>query len=77
MALVVYTIGWCKEEWTGFSWMAFRDLWSFAKLSLASSVMSCLEQWYGTCIILLAGLLDNPVIDVGSCFSFLGGFRFA
>ncbi|KAH1206904.1 Protein DETOXIFICATION 34 [Glycine max] len=63
MALVVYTIGWCKEEWTGFSWMAFRDLWSFAKLSLASSVMSCLEQWYGTCIILLAGLLDNPVID--------------
>ncbi|KAG4920866.1 hypothetical protein JHK86_049679 [Glycine max] len=54
------------EEWTGFSWMAFRDLWSFAKLSLASSVISCLEQWYGTCIILLAGLLDNPVIDVDS-----------
>ncbi|RZB61618.1 Protein DETOXIFICATION 34 isoform D [Glycine soja] len=75
MALVVYTIGWCKEEWTGFSWMAFRDLWSFAKLSLASSVMSCLEQWYGTCIILLAGLLDNPVIDVGSysiCFNVQG-----
>ncbi|XP_006587274.1 protein DETOXIFICATION 34-like isoform X2 [Glycine soja] len=74
-ALVVYTIGWCKEEWTGFSWMAFRDLWSFAKLSLASSVMSCLDQWYSTCIILLAGLLDNPVIDVGSysiCFNVQG-----
>ncbi|RDX85110.1 Protein DETOXIFICATION 34, partial [Mucuna pruriens] len=60
VALVVYTIGWCKEEWTGFSLMAFRDLWGFAKLSLASSVMICLEQWYITCIMLLTGL-DNPV----------------
>ncbi|KAG4941677.1 hypothetical protein JHK87_045548 [Glycine soja] len=66
VALVVYTIGWCKEEWSGFCWMAFRDLWAFAKLSLASSVMNCLEQWYITCIMLLAGLLDNPVIAVGS-----------
>jgi len=65
-ALVVYTISWCKEEWSGFSWMAFRDLLAFAKLSLQSSVMGCLEQWYMTCIMLLAGLLDNPVIAVGS-----------
>ncbi|KAK7380355.1 hypothetical protein VNO78_32863 [Psophocarpus tetragonolobus] len=74
-ALVIYTIGWCKEEWTGFSWLAFRDLWSFAKLSLASSVMSCLEQWYGTCIMIFAGRLDNPVIAVGSysiCINVLG-----
>ena len=40
-ALVVYTISWCKEEWSGFSWMAFRDLLAFAKLSLQSSVMDC------------------------------------
>jgi len=66
VALFVYTIGWSKEEWSGFSWMAFRDLWEFAKLSLASSVMICLEQWYLTCIMLLVGLLDNPVISVGS-----------
>ncbi|RDX84686.1 Protein DETOXIFICATION 34, partial [Mucuna pruriens] len=75
VALVVYTIGWCKEEWTGFSWVAFRDLWAFSKLSLASSVMFCLEQWYITCIMLLAGLLDNPVIAVGSysiCFNVQG-----
>ncbi|KAH1206902.1 Protein DETOXIFICATION 34 [Glycine max] len=75
VALVVYTIGWCKEEWSGFCWMAFRDLWAFAKLSLASSVMNCLEQWYITCIMLLAGLLDNPVIAVGSysiCFNVQG-----
>ncbi|KAK7380356.1 hypothetical protein VNO78_32864 [Psophocarpus tetragonolobus] len=75
LCLVMYTIGWCKEEWSGFSWIAFRDLWAIAKLSLVSSVMTCLEQWYLTCIMLLAGLLDNPVIAVGSysiCFNVQG-----
>uniref|UniRef100_A0A151UFC5 Protein DETOXIFICATION n=1 Tax=Cajanus cajan TaxID=3821 RepID=A0A151UFC5_CAJCA len=77
MALVFYTIGWCKEEWTGLNWMAFRDLWAFAKLSLASSVMICLEQWNVTIIMLLAGRLENPVIAVGSysiCFNFQGWY---
>ncbi|XP_047160837.1 protein DETOXIFICATION 35-like [Vigna umbellata] len=75
LALVVYTIGWNKEEWSGFSWMAFRDLWAFSKLCLASSVMICLEQWYLTCIMLLVGLLQNPVISVASysiCFNVQG-----
>ncbi|KAH1233525.1 Protein DETOXIFICATION 34 [Glycine max] len=75
-ALVVYTISWCKEEWSGFSWMAFRDLLAFAKLSLQSSVMGCLEQWYMTCIMLLAGLLDNPVIAVGSYSICVQGWHF-
>lgn len=66
LALATYAIGWCKEGWNGFSWMAFRDLWAFTKLSLASSVMICLEQWYAACIMLLAGQLDNPVFAVGS-----------
>jgi len=66
IALVIYAIGWCKEGWNGLSWMAFRDLWEFTKLSFGSSVMICLEQWYTACIILLAGHLDNPVIAVGS-----------
>lgn len=66
VAQVVYAVGWCKEGWSGLSWLAFKDLWSFAKLTLASSVMVCLEQWYVTCIILLAGQLDDPVIAVGS-----------
>ncbi|BAU02277.1 Protein DETOXIFICATION 35 [Vigna angularis] len=74
LALFVYTIFWCKE-WSEFSWMAFRDLWAFAKFSFSASVMSCLEQLYGTCIVLLAGQLDNPVIAVGSysiCFNVQG-----
>lgn len=29
--------------WSGFSWLAFADLWGFIKLSLASAVM----LWYG------------------------------
>ncbi|KAK7315103.1 hypothetical protein VNO77_33635 [Canavalia gladiata] len=66
VALVVYAIGWCKEGWNGWSMMAFKDLWTFTKLCLASSVMTCLEQWYATCIVLLIGQLDNPVITVGS-----------
>ncbi|KAJ1394822.1 Multi antimicrobial extrusion protein [Sesbania bispinosa] len=66
VAMVIYVIGWCKEGWTGLSWMAFRDLWAFTKLSLASSLMNCLEHWYATCIMLLVGQLDNPVIAVGS-----------
>ncbi|KAI5444178.1 hypothetical protein KIW84_012701 [Lathyrus oleraceus] len=65
-ALVIYIIVWCKEGWNGFSWMAFRELWEFVKLSIGSCVMICLEQWYSACIMLLAGHLDNPVIDVGS-----------
>ncbi|XP_058779115.1 protein DETOXIFICATION 35-like [Vicia villosa] len=66
VALVIYTIGWCKEGWNGLSWMAFKELWEFAKLSIGSSVMICLEQWYSACIMLLAGHLDNPVIAIGS-----------
>ncbi|CAJ2666504.1 unnamed protein product [Trifolium pratense] len=66
VALVIYAIGWCKEGWNGLSLKAFKELWEFTKLSLGSSVMICLEQWYSACIMLLAGHLDNPVIAVGS-----------
>ncbi|KAK7270471.1 hypothetical protein RIF29_23640 [Crotalaria pallida] len=66
VAQVVYAIGWCKEAWTGLSWLAFSDLWGFARLCLASSVMICFEQWYTPCVMLLVGHLHNPVIAVGS-----------
>ncbi|WJX66357.1 hypothetical protein P8452_50921 [Trifolium repens] len=66
IALVIYAIGWCKEGWNGLSWKAFKELWEFTKLSLGSSVMICLEQWYPACIMLLAGHLDSPVIALGS-----------
>lgn len=31
--------GTCGEAWSGFSWKAFRDLWRFLKMSVASAVM--------------------------------------
>ncbi|RVW42001.1 Protein detoxification 34 [Vitis vinifera] len=55
VAQVVYAISWCKEGWTGLTWSAFREIWAFVRLSLASAVMLCLEIWYFMIIILLTG----------------------
>ncbi|XP_030515501.1 protein DETOXIFICATION 34 [Rhodamnia argentea] len=66
VAQVVYVVGWCKDGWKGLSWLAFKDLWEFVKLSVASAVMLCLEIWYFMTIIVLTGHLDDPVIAVGS-----------
>ena len=66
VAQVVYAISWCKEGWTGLTWSAFREIWAFVRLSLASAVMLCLEIWYFMIIILLTGHLQNAVIAVGS-----------
>ncbi|XP_042478264.1 protein DETOXIFICATION 35-like [Macadamia integrifolia] len=43
----------CKETWTGFSMKAFKGLWSYLKLTLASAVMLCLEIWYNQGIVLI------------------------
>ncbi|PQQ20623.1 protein DETOXIFICATION 35 isoform X3 [Prunus yedoensis var. nudiflora] len=66
IAQVVYIMGWCREGWTGFSWLAFKEIWAFVRLSLASAVMLCLEIWYFMSILILTGHLDNAVIAVGS-----------
>ncbi|KAB5522008.1 hypothetical protein DKX38_026327 [Salix brachista] len=66
LAQAAYVIGWCKEGWRGFSWFAFKDIWSFVTLSLASAVMLCLEIWYMISIVVLTGHLDSVVIVVGS-----------
>lgn len=50
--------------WSGFSWLAFADLWGFIKLSLASAVMLCLEFWYLMLLVVITGRLPNPLIAV-------------
>nr|XP_017233565.1 PREDICTED: protein DETOXIFICATION 35-like [Daucus carota subsp. sativus] len=65
-AQVIYIIFWCKDSWAGFSWLAFKELWEFSKLSVASAIMLCLEMWYFMTIIVLTGHLENPIIAVGS-----------
>ncbi|PON68077.1 Multi antimicrobial extrusion protein [Parasponia andersonii] len=66
MAQVVYIVGWCQDGWKGLSWLAFKDMWAFVKLSVASAVMLCLEIWYFMTIIVLTGHLEDPIIAVGS-----------
>ncbi|KAL0698343.1 hypothetical protein Bca4012_054465 [Brassica carinata] len=66
ISLIVYVVGWCNEGWSGLSWLAFRDIWAFVRLSIESAVMICLELWYMMSIIVLSGRLDNDVIAVDS-----------
>ncbi|KAK0581372.1 hypothetical protein LWI29_012986 [Acer saccharum] len=66
IAQVIYVVNWCKDGWKGLSWLAFKDMWGFVRLSIASAVMLCLEIWYFMTIIVLTGHLDDPVIAVGS-----------
>jgi len=65
-AQLIYVVVWCKDGWNGLSWLAFKDIWPFVRLSLASAVMLCLEIWYLMSVIVLAGNLDNAVIAVDS-----------
>ncbi|KAL3819634.1 hypothetical protein ACJIZ3_005539 [Penstemon smallii] len=60
--IIFVTCGWCPETWTGFSILAFKDLWPMIKLSLSSAVMLCLEIWYPTILVLLAGNLRNAEV---------------
>lgn len=61
-----YVVGWCKDGWKGLSLLAFKDMWAFVRLSIASAVMICLEIWYFMTIIVLTGHLEDPIIAVGS-----------
>ncbi|XP_004496534.1 protein DETOXIFICATION 35 [Cicer arietinum] len=75
LAQLVYVVGWCKDGWSGLSWLALKDIWSFISLSIASAVMLCLEIWYMMSLIVLAGHLDNAVIAVDSlsiCMNYNG-----
>ncbi|KAL5975434.1 hypothetical protein ACLOJK_019756 [Asimina triloba] len=41
--LAYILLGSCPGAWTGFSWLAFKDLGGFVKLSMASAIMLCLN----------------------------------
>ncbi|KAL6960053.1 Protein DETOXIFICATION 27, partial [Sarracenia purpurea var. burkii] len=60
-----YTVwGGCPDTWSGFSVEAFSGLWEFIKLSTASGVMLCLENWYYRILILMTGNLKNATIAI-------------
>uniref|UniRef100_M8BPL7 Protein DETOXIFICATION n=1 Tax=Aegilops tauschii TaxID=37682 RepID=M8BPL7_AEGTA len=56
--------GGCPLSWRGFSVEAFADFWDFIKLSTASGVMLCMENWYYRVLVLLTGYLPNAEIAV-------------
>ncbi|CAD6265145.1 unnamed protein product [Miscanthus lutarioriparius] len=61
----VYVVGGgCPLSWKGFTMEAFADFWEFIKLSSASGVMLCLENWYYRLLVLLTGYLKNAEIAV-------------
>ncbi|TVU25993.1 hypothetical protein EJB05_28517 [Eragrostis curvula] len=64
MLFAYVTCGGCPETWHGFSLEAFTGLWEFIKLSSASGVMLCLENWYYRILILLTGNLKNAAVAV-------------
>ncbi|PIA60208.1 hypothetical protein AQUCO_00300010v1, partial [Aquilegia coerulea] len=67
LAQFAYIImGYCPDAWTGFSWGAFHDLGAFARLSIASAIMMCLEFWYYMLLVVLAGRLRNAQIAVAA-----------
>uniref|UniRef100_A0A0A0KK01 Protein DETOXIFICATION n=1 Tax=Cucumis sativus TaxID=3659 RepID=A0A0A0KK01_CUCSA len=74
--LMGYTVwGDCRLTWTGFSVDAFSGLWEFVKLSAASGVMLCLENWYYRILIVVSGNMKNPEIIVDAlsiCMSING-----
>lgn len=65
VALFTYTVsGGCPLTWSGFSMQAFAGLWEFVKLSAASGVMLCLENWYYRILILMTAFLKNATIAI-------------
>ncbi|KAI3733269.1 hypothetical protein L1987_64489 [Smallanthus sonchifolius] len=62
--LIYIFSGTCGRAWSGFSWGAFTNLWSFVKLSCASAIMLCLETWYFMALVLFAGYLKNAEVAV-------------
>ncbi|TMW94119.1 hypothetical protein EJD97_010713 [Solanum chilense] len=67
VAKIIYIVcGWFPEAWTGFSFLAFKSLAKFLKLSVSSAIMLCFEVWYFTAVILVVGGLKDAEVAVDS-----------
>ncbi|XP_058000391.1 protein DETOXIFICATION 24-like [Hevea brasiliensis] len=60
--------GWCPNTWKGFTTAAFSDLLPVVKLSISSGFMLCLELWYNSVLVLVAGYMKNAAVAI-SAFS--------
>lgn len=64
--LAYIVMGYCPGAWNGFDWLAFTDLLSFARLSLGSAIMICLEFWFYMFLIVIVGNLPNAQVAVAA-----------
>ncbi|CAO2183992.1 unnamed protein product [Urochloa humidicola] len=64
--LAYILMGYCPGAWNGFSWLAISDLTGFARLSLGSAVMLCLEFWFYMFLIVIVGNLENAQVAVAA-----------
>ncbi|XP_047332781.1 protein DETOXIFICATION 24-like [Impatiens glandulifera] len=58
--------GGCPLSWKGFTWDAFSQLWPVIKLSVSSGIMLCLEIWYNSILILIAGYMKNATVAIAA-----------
>ncbi|KAJ0262782.1 hypothetical protein HA466_0032680 [Hirschfeldia incana] len=56
----------CSQTWTGFSIEALSHIPDFMRLGFPSAVMVCLELWSFELLVLLSGLLPNPVLETST-----------
>ncbi|PKI58910.1 protein DETOXIFICATION 24-like [Punica granatum] len=66
MKLVYVLGGWLPDTWKGFTLEAFSSLWPVIKLSVSSGIMICLELWYNSVLVLLAGYMKNAEVTISS-----------
>ncbi|PSS15779.1 Protein DETOXIFICATION like [Actinidia chinensis var. chinensis] len=76
IAEFVYVFGgWCPNSWKGFTIAAFSNLWPLVKLSVSSGIMLCLELWYNSVLVLVAGYMKNAEVAISAfsiCLNFSG-----
>ncbi|RRT38477.1 hypothetical protein B296_00044818 [Ensete ventricosum] len=56
----------CKHTWTGFSSQAFKGLWSYLKLTVASAIMLTLVFWLLVSLNSFSALIDPRSVRVGN-----------
>ncbi|GLJ18129.1 hypothetical protein SUGI_0320240 [Cryptomeria japonica] len=66
LLLYIKLSGVCKNTWQGFSKHCIHGIKHFLKLSLASSLMICLDYWCFSILALLAGMLPDPQREISA-----------
>uniref|UniRef100_A0ACD5ZX75 Uncharacterized protein n=1 Tax=Avena sativa TaxID=4498 RepID=A0ACD5ZX75_AVESA len=66
--LAYIVMGYCPGAWNGFELdsLAWTELFSFARLSIGSAIMICLEFWFYMVLIVIVGNLPNAQVAVAA-----------